>query len=92
MREKISVAVARVLCSACLAIVADESVFRVAFHSVGHRIAAAQQLEKALAIDPISDVVILSYSELLLAGVEDAAESDSHAAPIQQRRKENLLR
>jgi len=30
--------------------------------NVGHRSAAAQQFEKALAIDPISDVVLLSVS------------------------------
>ena len=42
--------------------------------NVGQRKAAQQQFEAALAVDPTSDVVILSYSELLLAGVEDATD------------------
>ena len=42
--------------------------------NVGQRKAAQQQFEAALAVDPTSDVVILSYSELILAGVEDATD------------------
>jgi tetratricopeptide (TPR) repeat protein len=39
--------------------------------NVGQRKAAQQQFEAALAVDPASDVIILSYSELLYAGVDD---------------------
>jgi len=55
--------------------------------NVGQREAAQQQFEAALAVDPASDVIILSYSELLYSGVDDGRSPEFS----EKRREEGLL-